>query len=324
MNRIERLQSILIQLQSKQVVKAQEIADRFQISLRTVYRDMRALEESGVPIGAEAGIGYFLSDGFVLPPILFDSKEALSLLLAGKLVPFLSDQQTNESLQNALFKIKSVLKPHDKEAMGILETHMHVYNGLSQTPTPKSIYLHEVQSALIQNKVIRLSYFSNYNQQQTSREVEPIALIFYAMNWHLIGFCRMRQSYRDFRLDRIIDLQITDEKFTRDLKQSFNEFVESEKKRNNYIEINILVTKQLALLISDSKYWYGFIKEEALGEKIKMTFLNPDIAGFARWILTMGEAVDILSPHELKSKIIEMVQNLNTLYLPSHPLKEQH
>ncbi len=80
MNRIDRLSAILIQLQSKQVVKAQEVADRFGISLRTVYRDIKSLEEAGIPIGAEAGKGYFIMDGYHLPPVMFTKEEASALL----------------------------------------------------------------------------------------------------------------------------------------------------------------------------------------------------------------------------------------------------
>ena len=90
MNRIDRLTAILIQLQTKKVVKAQEIADRFNISLRTVYRDIRALEEAGVHIGAEAGIGYFL-ENYHLPPVMFTTEEASALMLGAKLIEKMSD-----------------------------------------------------------------------------------------------------------------------------------------------------------------------------------------------------------------------------------------
>ena len=91
MNRIERISSILIQLQSKNTIKAKEIADRFEISLRTVYRDIRSLEEAGVPLIGEAGIGYSLVDGFRLPPILFTKEEAMALITAEKLVEKVTD-----------------------------------------------------------------------------------------------------------------------------------------------------------------------------------------------------------------------------------------
>jgi len=101
-------------------VKAQEIANRFEISLRTVYRDIRALEEGGIPIGSEAGLGYFLDDSYSLPPIMFTTEEASAILMASKIIPHLSDAKVNDAFQNALYKIKSVMKSEDKE-MSILK-----------------------------------------------------------------------------------------------------------------------------------------------------------------------------------------------------------
>src|SRR5882672_8075758 len=97
MNRIDRLTAILIHLQTKRVVRAEEIASRFGMSLRTVYRDVKALMEAGVPIGSEAGKGYFIVDGFHLPPVMFSQEEASAILLAGKLV----EKMTDESIRQA-------------------------------------------------------------------------------------------------------------------------------------------------------------------------------------------------------------------------------
>src|ERR1051326_614442 len=104
MNRIDRLTAILIHLQTKRVVKAEEISDRFEISLRTVYRDVKALMEAGVPIGSEAGKGYFIVDGYHLPPVMFNQEEASSMLVAGKLVEKLTDQSIRKAFESALLK----------------------------------------------------------------------------------------------------------------------------------------------------------------------------------------------------------------------------
>src|SRR4029079_3218516 len=108
-NRIDRLTAILIHLQSKKVVKAEEISDRFEISLRTVYRDVRSLMEAGVPIGSEAGTGYFIVDGYYLPTVMFSQEEASSMLLASKLVEKMADDSVRRAFESALMKIKSVL-----------------------------------------------------------------------------------------------------------------------------------------------------------------------------------------------------------------------
>src|SRR5690606_7724559 len=115
MNRIDRLTAILIQLQTKRIVKAEEISERFEISLRTVYRDVKALMEAGVPIGSEAGKGYFIVDGYHLPPVMFNQDEASAMLTAGKLVDKMTDDSIRKAYESALLKIKSVLNDTEKD-----------------------------------------------------------------------------------------------------------------------------------------------------------------------------------------------------------------
>lgn len=102
MNRINRVTSILIQLQSKKIIPAKEIAQRFNISLRTVYRDIRTLEEAGIPIGSEAGKGYFLVEGFLLPPVMFTAAEVGALITAGKFLNCHGDESFIKDFDSAM------------------------------------------------------------------------------------------------------------------------------------------------------------------------------------------------------------------------------
>lgn len=314
MNRIDRLQAILIHIQSKKVVKAQEIADRFGISIRTVYRDIRALEEGGVPIGAEAGIGYFLDENYALPPVMFTSDEASALLMAGKLIPHMSDKKVNRAFQEALYKIKAVMKTDDKERMEKLENSVKVYSGLSEIPTHDSIFLQDIQKALVELKVLHIKYFAQYSQQSSFRMVEPISLLFYAMNWHLIGFCRLRNDYRDFRLDRIEEIEITEETFDKKLDKEYENYIKQQQQANQAYEITLLLKPDLAILINESKYWYGFVSQTEKNRQIEMRFLNPDLDGFARWLITMIDRVEIVKPIELKNLVTGMVGKLCKKY----------
>ena len=114
MNRIDRVSAILIHLQSRRVIRASEIAERFNISLRTVYRDIKTLEEAGIPIMGEAGIGYSIMDGYKLPPIMFTREEAISFLTAEKFIENLTDASTANNYKSALYKIKAILKTTEK------------------------------------------------------------------------------------------------------------------------------------------------------------------------------------------------------------------
>src|SRR6187402_3596094 len=117
MNRIDRISAILIQLQSRRVVKASDIAERFGISLRTVYRDVKTLEEAGIPLIGEAGIGYSIMDGYRLPPVMFTREEATAFLTAEKFVENLTDASTTTHYKSAMYKVRAVLKNTEKELL---------------------------------------------------------------------------------------------------------------------------------------------------------------------------------------------------------------
>src|SRR6201996_6816485 len=127
MNRIDRISAILIQLQSRRVVKAQDIADRFEISLRTVYRDIRTLEEAGIPIIGEAGVGYSLMDGYRLPPVMFTKEEATAFLTAEKFVEKLTDTSTRASHRSAMDKIRAILKTTEKDLLEDMDGNIEVF-----------------------------------------------------------------------------------------------------------------------------------------------------------------------------------------------------
>src|SRR5690606_5312424 len=118
--------SIYIQLQSKRIVKAQELADRFGVSLRTIYRDIRSLEQAGVPIFGEAGAGYSIVDGYRLPPVLFTHEEAMSFLGAQKLMGKFMDRRLQEHYETALYKIKAVLRMSEKDSLSDIESKIVV------------------------------------------------------------------------------------------------------------------------------------------------------------------------------------------------------
>jgi predicted DNA-binding transcriptional regulator YafY len=119
MNRIDRISAILIQLQSRRVVKAGDIAERFNISLRTVYRDIKTLEEAGIPLIGEAGVGYSIMDGYRLPPVMFTREEATAFLTAEKFVEKLTDTTTmKHNINRPCTRCGQFLKTSEKDALG--------------------------------------------------------------------------------------------------------------------------------------------------------------------------------------------------------------
>lgn len=319
MNRTDRLSAILIHLQSKRIVKAYEIAERFDISLRTVYRDIRALEEAGVPIGAEAGVGYYILDSYHLPPVMFTSDESSAMLFGEKLVEKMSDHKTRDDFCSALFKIKSVLRQSEKDYLEKLHDHIVVFNYTASDKKYRQLYITEIRQAIASKQVLAINYEPRYAEKPFMREIEPIGLCNYNSKWHLIAWCRLRSAYRDFRLDRIENLQVTDKYFNGKQHISVNEYLESMATFTDEANITLRVDGDKKKFIDESKFWYGFLKEEEIGDTYRLEFSNTELYGFANWILSSGAFPVIEKPRELVEIVRSYVQKTADFYLSKNP-----
>ncbi|GAB3905663.1 helix-turn-helix transcriptional regulator [Mucilaginibacter boryungensis] len=310
MNRIDRISAILIQLQSRRVVKAADIAERFNISLRTVYRDVKTLEEAGVPIIGEAGIGYSIMDGYRLPPVMFTKEEATAFLTAEKFVEKMTDTATTKHYQSAMYKVKSVLRSADKNMLEDMDEHIAVLKSKKhQGDDNDRNALQPILNGIINKTVLGLDYFALHSQENSSRHVEPVGVFFSEGYWHLIAYCRLRNDYRDFRIDRIKRLYTTELYFNKQhptLKQYLSK-VATEQKLHTVI---MCVDKKIAGHLDAQKYYSGFVSQEELDDCIQMTFLTNSIEGFARWYLMFGDQAQITSPDYLKDRIREILDEM--------------
>ena len=315
MNRIDRVSAILIQLQTKKLVKASEIAERFGISLRTVYRDIKALEEAGVPIGAEAGKGYYIVDGYHLPPVMFTREEAGSIVIAEKLVDKFSDELSRKHFNSATIKIKSVLPSREKDYLEKVNNQVHVLHKSFDGEFPNR-FIPDIQHAIAEKRVIRIDYNSISKKEKTeNRLIEPLWLCFYSFAWHVIGWCRMRNNYRDFRADRIIDLKVMDEQFQPRNESPINEFLQVLWKEYDLMEAIIEIDKATAEIFQNTKYYYGFVEQTDKGNLYEMKFAVNDYDYFSGWLLTLGNKVKVVSPSILIDKVKARVKELSSLYL---------
>ncbi len=313
MNRIDRLTAILIQLQSKRFVKIDEICERFEISRRTVYRDVRALEEAGVPIGVESGRGYFIIEGYFLPPVMFTNEEASALLLAGKLIEQMSDESIKAEFESALTKVKSVLKTSGKDHLENLHSHVKVDYRLNRRSGVGNLL--PIQNAIAEKKAIEIKYFSQYREANTKRVVEPIGLYYYSNAWHLIAYCRMREDYRDFRIDRIKQLDETDECFKTKDRKSLQEYIDNIIENTEGMKkFKLAFKKEVVRYFEDYKYFSGFVSEEEKGDEIEMTFMGNEFEFTSRWVLTYGNSIRVISPLELKELVRKHIIELSEHY----------
>jgi predicted DNA-binding transcriptional regulator YafY len=311
MNRIDSLSEILIQLQSKRLVKAQHIADKFSISLRTVYRDVHALQEAGVPVIGEAGTGYSLMEGYKLPPVMFNQDEASALLTAAKLMQSKTDESSVRHYISALDKIKAVLRLSERDHIEEIDEHIAVLQHPAfKYEKPAELHLQSVLKAIANKNVIEITYNAIDGNETTKRKIEPVGIYNLGNHWHLIAFCRLRNDYRNFRTDRIERLICTDETFEK-THPSLQEFLNKTSAQRDLVRIVIEVKRDIIKYFGEQKYYNGYVKEEDVGDdNVRVIFLCGSLYGFARWFMMYGDHAKIIEPAELNDIVISIAENI--------------
>jgi predicted DNA-binding transcriptional regulator YafY len=220
--RLSRLVAILTQLQARRLVTSTKLAEKFGVSTRTIYRDLKALEQAGVPILTEDGKGYTLMEGYKIPPIMFTESQANALILSEQLVLKNRDSSLIKDYGEAIDKIKAVLRQSEKDKANLLSLRTK-FAKLDNFEINSNI-LSSLQTALTNFYLVNFEYV-NAENKESKRTVEPFALLNISEGWLLVAFCRLRKEFRYFRLDRIQKLQVQQEVFTPH-KMTLQEFFE--------------------------------------------------------------------------------------------------
>ena len=226
--RLSRLTAILTQLQTKRIVTSTALAEKFSVSVRTIYRDIKALEQAGVPVLTEDGKGYSLMEGYRVPPVMFTESEANALITVEQLVLKNRDSSLIKEYTEAVNKIRSVLLYSIKEKADLLSQRIAVSPAMPNTNTSDTLTF--IQNALTAFNVLNITYHSEGKEEKTKRNIEPFALYYNQQeSWTLIAYCRLRKDYRMFRLERILNIEPLDVSFTPH-KLTLKEFLDSKEK----------------------------------------------------------------------------------------------
>lgn len=207
--RLSRLTAILTQLQTKRLLTSTALANKFGVSVRTIYRDIRTLEQSGVPIITEEGKGYSLMEGYRVPPIMFTEAQANALITAEQLVLKNKDTSFIKEYTEAIEKVKAVLKYNIQDKANLLSERVRFDQNNNRERN--SSHLSDLQFSLTNYCLVKMEY-TNEQSKTTTRYIEPFALLS-TENWLLVAYCRLRKEFRFFRLDRINKLEILTDKF---------------------------------------------------------------------------------------------------------------
>ncbi|MDQ8179751.1 YafY family protein [Pelagicoccus sp. SDUM812005] len=310
MNRIDRLMGTMLLLQSRRVTRAEDIAEHFEVSLRTVYRDVSALSEIGIPVVAEAGVGYSLMKGYLLPPIMFTEDEAAALGMAGLALNKSSDPSLEASIRSALLKVKAALPEWQRDRLERVEESV-VFGWSSHAPKPDGAVarLVDLQSSLAESKALRIAYQAGGRGEVTMREVEPLGLIHYLDYWHLIAWCRLREGYRDFRLDRIQRLEVLEGKVTRERSFDLQAYLAEQREQGVSLEAKVLFDP-LSVGRARREWSLGLAGEEEVEQGVVLTLRAGDYQWMVGWLLSFRTGARVLEPLELRELLAEEARKL--------------
>lgn len=223
MRKSERLLQLLVLLRGRRRAStANELANRLQVSERTIYRDIQSLLLSGVDIVGEAGVGYCLQPGSGIPPLMFNEKELEALVLGIRLVKGWADDELCAAASTAQDKIKAVLPPQ------IQQVHEHKLTKYLVPDTNRQSHVkfsEVIRSGIDSNTVVEIEY-RDEKEKASTRQVKPLGLMFWGAKWTLVAWCKLRDDYRLFRLDRIANAKLTEEAFNTSASCNFEHYVQ--------------------------------------------------------------------------------------------------
>ena len=295
--RDSRLFRILYYILEKGKVTANELSEKFEVSVRTIYRDIDVISSAGIPIYATQGKGggIEIADDFVLKKSLLSEKEQEQILVALKGLEGINKQYENELLTklSAFFKIKNT------NWIEVDFTNWQRGNEYDEL-------FNYIKSAIINKNIIRFTYFSS-NEKETSREVKPIRLLFKGLDWYVYTFCLLRNEFRYFKLSRIRDLKILDENF----EDSYEDVVLIKKMEyKDTVHVKLKFDRKVAFRVYDEM---GDIKEDEEGNlyaEIKL----PNDYNLYNYIFSFGESVEVLEPIEIRNNIRDMINKMSRIY----------
>jgi predicted DNA-binding transcriptional regulator YafY len=301
MKRFDRLFAILLLLQHRRRVRAQDLAEQFAVTRRTIYRDMAALNQGGVPVVSLPGEGYELAEGYFLPPMVFTGREAIALVLGARLLCQQAGGGFAADAKQALAKLTVALPRRTRQ-------HVADLSGIIRFIAPSRRFdlddpmLSTLQRAIQQQRVIHLRYHSFSRDELTERDVEPDRLYYSDGAWYLEGYCRLRREARSFRLSRIEHIDVQPETFRQRAPVHVPQAV---------TRVQVRFEPGVLRWVRERQH-YAFEQEAPLPGRpgAIMTYAVNDLLEIRAWLLGWGASAEVLSPPELRESLCQEARRL--------------
>lgn len=300
---------ILMLQDSKKRITVDKLAETFDVSRRTIFRDLNALSEINVPVTWERYSGYGIMPGYKVPPLMFTSKELATIMVGLNFVKSQVDQKLGEDAKGVELKIKNVLPEDLKEFMDSLADRTVVDPFLHYGTKKKeggSWYL--ISSAISQSRSISFSYRSRGSEKKTDRKLDPYLIVFYKDHWNVIGFSHKREDIRNFVLDRMTDIEILEQKFEPNSEIDIEGLIFRSDGTEYLIRVDIDKT---AFKRFEANLPTKIFKKTDENSKIfKVQFYFDNLDYINEWLMQFGEKVKVEGPDELIEKRMELLKKM--------------
>ncbi|MGO4268874.1 helix-turn-helix transcriptional regulator [Paenibacillus sp. TAF58] len=315
MNKTDRQLAIMLELQRSKVLRAEDLASLFETSVRTIYRDIQALSEMGVPILGAPGQGYSLMEGYFLPPVGFSAEEAVTLLMGTDFIEHRLDGDYGSVAKAARRKIEAILPEAVRgESTRVRETMRLLQAGEPATSWREKDHLGQARRAIMERRKLSMTYLKKMPEtdgnRKSTREVAPYGLVLVQGNWILIARCDLRQDIRHFRLSRMTGLTVLEDRFL--IPQGFN--------LNNYRppddrneRVLVRANPEIADKIAETCHFYMESTEERKdGLFVNFRVRQPE--ELLPYVLGWGGDVEVLEPESFRQRIREEAEKILKRY----------
>lgn len=296
-----RLKLILLLQQSNRRWTVDAIAEKFNISRRTVFRDFNSLSELNVPVTWDEYKGYGIMSGYKIPPLMFTSKELATILVGLNFVKSQVDRTLVEDAEGVELKIREVLPDDLQEFMVSLQERMVVdpyLNFGAEKMEGGNWYL--ISSAISENRTISCRYRPIGESQSTERKIDPYLLVFYRDHWNLIGFSHKRSDFRNFVLDRMEKVEILEENFVPEAGMDTEALVYRSHGRSHEVRVDVSET---ALRRFEANLPAKVFKKEKIKPNLfRISFRFDNLDFINEWLLQFPNDVTIVEPDILIEK----------------------
>ena len=317
LNRTERLFALVLLLQQNSNLTSRGLAKRFAVSRRTIFRDLRALAESGVPLTYAEGGGYEILEGYQLPPLMLTAREAATLLIGAEFVKLQPDLSLRKDADQVGLKITQVLPDEVRTYVERLRdaTVLDPYwLHTSEPADDEQGRWYELSEAVARQRSAMMDYYVSSRDEVTRRRVDPLGLVYYSDHWNLIAYDHLRKDIRNFRLDEIRWMRVLTDTFLRPEGFDLSAHLET---RGASIR-----NERIVLRFTPQSYRWARravparIEEEREGDnEVDVTFYFDNLDYVAKWLLRYGTQVEIVGPETLRAKMREIVGEMAAMYL---------